>query len=1452
MQINWDSFKIYNIDSRGIRFKFEDLCRILFANEFLSGNKQFRYLHSNPNNPGLETEPIFSEQSEQWIGFQAKYFDNDVDYEQIKRSAKQIIAHYTGQDGIVNTVYLYSNKPISNKAKGYKDTVDLLSKHNIDIHLTTDNAILDLVRNKYAHLGLYFFGSHTLNAEWFRSHITHMLDNLGERYNGDFNIETESLNELSLFLHDESAVNYLNSKKKNLLFRLNELSLSRVETKVGEYLLALKRAVEQLPSVSIDSLCDALSWKDTVMSVITVFHNQLKEELEKLNKAAQNQLEIAINTEEKERDNAYKKYYDIDRQINRIDMLLELPDIIAISERESQLLRSDIMTLCGRAGTGKSQLLAYKAKSLLDQNRASLLLLAGFFFSDATIQEQIMHNLHADYTFEELINALETIGERDNRIVPVFIDALNETWNHQLWKIGLPYIIDAVKKAPMVKLVVSYRTEYEPLLLSGTLITAQKNCDIVKTEHFGFEGNSGTAVKEFLNHYNIPFSPLEYFRSEMSNPLFLTLYCKTYNGEEVSLPSLYERLISQTNTILFRSLKLHEKGFTESDDTLRPLISQMSEQIVLSDRKVITQQQLSSLSFWTEHGLFPIPYVNQLVREGLLHDYNLEGEKVYYFAYDQMNDYFCAKVIIDNHSEKKDVREYITTNVLSIKQGKLNNYGNIDLFVNICALYAAKFDEECIDIIDAIEDDDDKWHIFKQYIYSFLWRDPKYINKELLLGLLGKYYCEPDDLWPMLIGNSIKVWHPLNADFLHEFLLKYKLNRRDYLWTIYINRLTMEEEDRVVQLIQMYDRGEKLEERCEKQIELLLTLFGWLLTSSNRWLRDYTSKAMIEILKDHFQLCQHILEKFKDVNDPYVIQRLYGIVFGACCKKTNGDYQPLAEYVYETVFNQEKVYPDVLLRDYARLIIERYLWESPGYSGIIDRTRIVPPYTSDPIPEIEDQHYEDNHSDNAIQRMISSMRTADTGWYGDFGRYVFQSAISNFDVDIRKMFNYAVYYILNELGLNNEYFAEHDRNCISYDRSRTVKTERIGKKYQWIAMYNMLARISDHCKMVDHWYSSEEKDAKFEGAWEPYVRDFDPTLNTSFMVCKDAPIFSELKEHSTKGIEENNAADISSVELKYAWLEENCAFLDDLKHFLILTDEKGHQWVSLTKHCDTRQDGMNTDKLLVWSWLYAYFVTPKQAKELSNCCEKGFPIINNDSASHHQTYTVFNREYPWSPSCRSFEEYAWTNLEIETDEVEKVQVPEYPSLKELFKKYQILLDENDEADNSGEPENSESKYEEENDTEEYHYREIERPVKIDIDKVLHATTSLLWEEQYDATKETSVSWSVPCGELIETMGLRQTAADGFYYDSKGYLAAFDTALTQQVNSVVVRKDILDKFLDETGLKLVWLVDADKEIHDEKNKQLYAWSDWEGVFIYENNQVSGELRRLKINTPSREI
>ena len=118
-----------------------------------------------------------------------------------------------------------------------------------------------------------------------------------------------------------------------------------------------------------------------------------------------------------------------------------------------------------------------------------------------------------------------------------------------------------------------------------------------------------------------------------------------------------------------------------------------------------------------------------------------------------------------------------------------------------------------------------------------------------------------------------------------------------------------------------------------------------------------------------------------------------------------------------------------------------------------------------------------------------------------------------------------------------------------------------------------------------------------------------------------------------------------------------------------------------------------------------------------------------------------------------------------------------------------------------------------------------------------------WEAEYDATKENAISQSLPCFKLIEIMSLGQQQEDGFYYDSNGMLAAFDTDLTQKVNSVVVRKDILDTFLSKTGMKLVWLVDAEKEIH-AGDYSITKWSDWEAVFIYEGDGIAGEIHRLQ--------
>ncbi len=53
--------------------------------------------------------------------------------------------------------------------------------------------------------------------------------------------------------------------------------------------------------------------------------------------------------------------------------------------------------------------------------------------------------------------------------------------------------------------------------------------------------------------------------------------------------------------------------------------------------------------------------------------------------------------------------------------------------------------------------------------------------------------------------------------------------------------------------------------------------------------------------------------------------------------------------------------------------------------------------------------------------------------------------------------------------------------------------ERIGKKYQWIAYHELLARLSDNVHWIDRGYSDIE-DYEYFGPWQMNDRNIDPTV----------------------------------------------------------------------------------------------------------------------------------------------------------------------------------------------------------------------------------------------------------------------------------------------------------------------------------------------------------------------
>ena len=1420
VEVNWENFASNNNDPESIQHKFENLCRQLFTNDYLKENKKSRNLHSNPNNPGIEAEPIPDERTNQYIGFQVKFFDTSVDYGQILHSMEKALQYYTGK---LSHIVLYCNKAITSTSKSYINIVELLKKNNITIELVTDSAILDAVR-KYPYLANYYFGVNTISFEWVVAHNEKSFSDLGERFNRDFNVETETSRRLSLFARDQSAVQYINDKKENLIRKINRIKDDTEQH--SDYLEKVRSIVSAFEDVESETIGSAFEWHQYLQSFIV-------DDLAKINSEIsqkKNLLEKIRPTIEKGRSRVehkdLEKYNSIRSEIEILYELLDLPEILSLTADENRLITAKELFVTGNAGIGKSHLLAAECQSLMNNQQFAVLLLAGNCYSDLPVLDQLSQDCELKYSFDEFISILEMIGVEHHTCVLLCIDALNETANYRLWKTGLISLSQKIKKCTHVKLAVTYRMEYEKSVVQDALLSEDE--DVYRIVHTGFASNGLKASKQFFDYYRIPFTLYEYFESEMENPLFLTLYCKTYRNDEASLPTLYDRLVESANKNIFPILEKRYKliGFTEDDNIVQSLVDEISTLVFDRKEKNILESDLASIPFWTANDLPLRPFMSLLAKENLVHTNLIAGNERYFFAYDQMNDYFFARSLFSHDMSDMSIRKTLYEDILQVNDNNIVNLSNSDVFVICCAIYAQKFGKECIDLIDELPEGFEKGYIVKSYIRSFIWRDKEYISSNVFLAVAQKYKVSREDFWNVLVGNSIKRNHPLNSDFLHTLLMSFRLSERDYYWTKYINEIFYDESNRLMQLVKMYSSGQSIQ-MSKEQARQLLILCGWLLSSSNRMLRDYTSEAMIEILRNEFDLCIVILKAFEKVNDPYIIERLYGVVFGACCKrrrKGNTVYIALAEYVYSTIFDQEFIYPDILLRDYARLIIERFLWENPDYNGCIVHEKIIPPYKSFPIEQI-DEDYINKKYDGGLWQIKSSMSFEGHGMYGDFGRYVFQSALKYFDVDEDEMYKQAMSFIINDLGYTNE--LDKGNNYWGYDRSETKKVERIGKKYQWIAMHNILARVSDQCD-IDTDYSETPK---FEGPWEPFVRDFDPTLNFKLTKSDEIPIFDEISELKKATRDEHLKVDVSNIDSVSEWLDSDGIFFAEMPKALILSDSNGTQWIRLSNYICSGREQLKAERLLTWSWLYAYFVTEEQFEQFQVAATDRVDFSSSKGIGlDPQSYSVFNREYPWSPSCDLLNKSSSVESGVVLNMPEEKEVEQEVLNVEFLEQYLKSLD----AD-------SNQVFSDQELNQHLFKKEIVRkPVLKQISEIIHASMNLVWESEYDASKDCTLSMNVPCPMLIEQLNLHQEDIDGLYYDSSKRIAAFDLKISQEESGVVIRKSLLDDFLQKNNLKLIWFVRASKELHDGKDLAILRYSDRSGAYFYNNTDISSTI------------
>ena len=205
--------------------------------------------------------------------------------------------------------------------------------------------------------------------------------------------------------------------------------------------------------------------------------------------------------------------------------------------------------------------------------------------------------------------------------------------------------------------------------------------------------------------------------------------------------------------------------------------------------------------------------------------------------------------------------------------------------------------------------------------------------------------------------------------------------------------------------------------------------------------------------------------------------------------------------------------------------------------------------------------------------------------------------------------------------------------------------ERVGKKYQWIALHEFLARLSDNVHWIDRGYSDLE-DSKYYGPWQIYKRDIDPTN----WLRKSGEYRTYHNEQITwwqpYRFPIDNLEDFDA-QLEYLWNQEE---MPDFASLLIKNDpSQNFSWYILRGFWSQKQMNSKIDtrapKLDCWFRINSIIVSEVDFENIKDKLS-GASLIDPHTVSVPSATEGFLGEYPWHPVYNSFSNWKEPDREL--------------------------------------------------------------------------------------------------------------------------------------------------------------------------------------------------------------
>ncbi len=1007
---------------------FEELCYQLFKGDAPVGTRPVRT--GNPDG-GVEWYTVLPDGSEH--GWQAKHV-HDVD-SLLGAMTESVRAVVKDRPNLARLTFLISSnlsagtsgKRRKSQRQKYNDKVEfwrtkIAGADAIEFVLIQESDILDrLALPEHQGRKWFWWADPELTDGWLAQKLAAQVQVAGEKYRPDLQVDLPIEGDLAALGFDDSALHEVDRLRRAIVSEAADMWL----TKKGPGNLiqaydAILAAAEVLKTAAksfyfepstIESdllpLRGATEAYDKAIADATDIEHEI-EETWRTEHPDQAHYAVQSNTPHEARGSRARRLANGARELVRW-----------FDSTPGRALCSGTYFLEGVAGSGKTHLLLEGTQRALDGGRPAVFLTAAQFGRGdlwASVCDQLgLPTIGSDVLLGAMNAAGEAAGPNGRRFV-ISVDALNETTDTTFWRTHLPSLRAAVAGWPHVGLAVSCRDTYVRVVCEE-----EEQSRFVRRSHPGFAGHEVDATQKFFAFHGLQAPRIPLLVPEFSLPLFLKLFCEglkdsgetAYGGHEgrVAIFQRYldgklrrvaERFRPEAASEIERSVALREVT-----GVLDALLDEMAltgtEGVSLDRAEVLAGEALGSHA-----AKWPV-VLGAMDSEGILNQELLylsgDSEQGVRVLFQALADYMILRRRLDSSGDPT------TDETLHNWLRDQCSWGIVDAAaVALPELYALELpDLVRLDLQHLHEPDRDDREAYRRFhrdkhlllavVETLPYRDSAAVTKRTV-DLLNesRRFMRSEEVFRIMFLIAPQPGNRLNGDCLHRHLAQLSMPSRDEYFGFPTYHELTDETTAASVLARWASRGPYPDHDSEV-IELACIPLMWLLLSPNRYMRDWVTKALVQLLRGHLAAMERLLVRFWPINDPYVVQRVLVIAYGAVMRSDpsqQDEAKKLVATVRKLVFTPP-VRPDELMLDAARGIVEWGL--ANGLAPLTYRKAITRPYglpKPGPVPSEETLEAKFGWKDGQPDDVRYSTILHSLIGLGDFGRYVVQPGIHTF------------------------------------------------------------------------------------------------------------------------------------------------------------------------------------------------------------------------------------------------------------------------------------------------------------------------------------------------------------------------------------------------------------------------------------------------------------------------